>query len=120
MPSHSTQQMVLREFFTFLVNIQLYHWITRSHARHEASGELYDSMSSLIDQFVEVYVGSTRLPRVGSFPVPVSPLKHREAVNYLKAFNTFLNDLDLNPTLANLRDEMSAQVARALYKFAQH
>lgn len=114
------QQTVCREFLTFLANIQLYHWITKSHARHEAAGELYTAMSGLIDEFVEVYMGTNKLKKLTPCQLPVSPLKHQEAVKYLRAFNSFLKSLELDPTLANLCDEMSAQVSRALYKFAQH
>lgn len=115
-----SQKILVKEFLTFLANVQLYHWITRSHARHEAAGELYDGMSEKIDEFLEVYIGSNGLKKMDGIRLPVSPLKHKEAVRYLKAFQSFLSNLELTPTLANLRDEMSAQVSRALYKFAQH
>lgn len=118
MHSRST---IITEFLTFQANIQLYHWATKSHARHEAAGSLYTSMSALIDQFVETLLGHNRSAlRLDTPALPITILSHRNAVSYLKTFSQFLQSLQLTPDLANIRDEMCALVHQTLYLFSQH
>lgn len=118
--SPKNEQMVVKEFQTFLSNLQVYHWATKSHPRHEAAGELYSALIPMFDEFVEVSMGSNVMSNIKSFQIPVSCLSDKEAVKFLKTFRTFLNGLTLDPTLANIRETMVAQVSRTLYLFAQH
>jgi hypothetical protein len=37
--------------------MRILHWQTRSYARHQAFGDLYNSLGDLIDQFAEVFMG---------------------------------------------------------------
>lgn len=47
----------IKYFLTIHNQIKLMHWTTSSYASHKALDELHDNMGSLIDQFVEVYIG---------------------------------------------------------------
>ena len=37
--------------------LKIFHWQTKSYARHNAFGSTYDEMSDLIDSFVETHMG---------------------------------------------------------------
>ena len=43
----------------FLNDIQSYHWQTESYAEHETTGEYYEKLNKLNDEFVETWQGKT-------------------------------------------------------------
>lgn len=45
--------------------LQLRHWNTTSYAEHKAVGKFYDTLSDLLDSFVETYAGKYGRPLVG-------------------------------------------------------
>ena len=46
-------------------SLQIRHWNTTSYAEHKAVGTFYDSLSDLLDSFVETYSGKYGRPLVG-------------------------------------------------------
>lgn len=40
----------------FQNQVRIYHWQTKSYARHMAFGKTYDALGDLIDSFVEIYI----------------------------------------------------------------
>lgn len=113
-------------FFDFLNNLKLYHWATFEYSRHVASGNLYDKISALMDQFVEVYQGRYGRPKVNT-DLPVKTPTDKQAVTLLKNFVTFLSkdlprhiDPKKDTELLNIRDEMLSETNQTLYLFTQH
>lgn len=53
------------DFVTILLNYQIqfkiYHWQTKSYARHVASDELVSAIQDIVDYYVETIIGS-RIP----------------------------------------------------------
>ena len=43
----------------FLNDIQSYHWQTESYSEHENTGEYYEKLNKLNDEFVETWQGKT-------------------------------------------------------------
>jgi len=43
----------------FLNDIQSYHWQTESYSEHETTGEYYEKLNKLNDEFVETWQGKT-------------------------------------------------------------
>ena len=43
----------------FLNDIQSYHWQTESYSEHEKTGEYYEKLNKLNDEFVETWQGKT-------------------------------------------------------------
>lgn len=118
--------------FIFITNqIRLYHWHTRNYARHIASGDLYDSLDKLIDNFVETLQGKMEDDdyriEYQSIKVKYNKLDDEEIIEVLKNFKDFLvnevesylNDMEMkNTDLKNIRDEMLNNVNRTLYLFS--
>ena len=46
------------ELMTIQNQFRIFHWQTKSFARHSAFGGIYDSLDDLIDKFVEVWVNT--------------------------------------------------------------
>jgi len=113
----------VNDLMMFLPTIQFYHWRTFSHARHTAAGTLYEEMTGLIDQFMEVSISHTgKRPTLDKKRSRIVVETHTEKsiVAFLRSFVKRLASLRLEASdLANIRDEMLASVHRALYLFTQ-
>lgn len=110
--------MNLSSNVNFLLQIQtqikILHWQTKGYARHQAFGETYSNLDTLIDDFVEIYMG-----KYGRFSlsenektIKIDNLTELDLTAFLKTVKSELigmsNDLskDKDTDLLNLRDEM--------------
>jgi DNA-binding ferritin-like protein len=110
----------------FLVGLQLQmkinHWQTKGYARHNAFGEFYDSLSDLIDTFVESAMG-----KYGRFTLDeetktiqlsnLSELDMKGMVSTVRdALVQMSEQLDPSDTdLLNIRDEMLGELNKLSY-----
>ena len=117
-------ESIVQVFFNIILNVRLYHWSTTSYARHTGSGALYDTLSDLIDTFVETYMGRYKRPEFrNTFNVPVKQFTDsniddalREYIQFLKyEVPNYLKDSDTD--LLNIRDEMVGELNKTLYLF---
>lgn len=116
---------LIKLFFHMNLNIKLYHWQTKSYARHKATCDLHGALSDLSDKFIEVYMGRYERPDFKEpFTVMVKELNDnktakelieeyitvlkKEVVKYIKSSDT---------DLMNIRDEMLAELNKTLYLF---
>ena len=121
---------IVKMFFEIQHNVQLYHWQTKSFARHKASDELYETLQGLIDQFMESYMAKHGRPSITKKDsgLLISQFSDDAFVTYLenKVRPFLLNDVPgaLNKTsdvdLLNLRDEMLAAVNKTVYLATLH
>ena len=112
--------------FVLRNQIKLYHWQTRSYARHVATDNVLKELDELIDQYVEVYMGKYGRPKLGG-PDAIIRLQNlseagatklvKSAVNYL--MGPFVKHLDKSKDtdLLNLRDEMVGHLHQLSYLF---
>ena len=54
-----TEPNIVAMFLQMLNTVKLYHWKTSSYAQHKATDDLYSSLNSTIDSFVEIMLGKT-------------------------------------------------------------
>ena len=101
-------------FLEVLNSIKLFHWNTPSYPSHKASDELHEKMSEHIDKFVEILLRDKQL---SSFKVnmPMNNLNKQHFIRYLSKFDSFLISLKLDNDLANIRDEMCADIHQFFY-----
>ena len=52
-------ELVIVKFLEILNAIKIYHWKTRIYAEHIACDTLHSKLSTNMDKFAEVYLGST-------------------------------------------------------------
>lgn len=116
-------------FFLQLRNqVKLYHWQTRSYSRHKATDDAVDRLDEHIDKYVEVYSGKHGHLRLsgetGSFKLV--NMTEAGAVRCIQAAIKYLAGpltRSLKPAdsdLANIRDEMIADLNQLLYLFSLH
>jgi len=116
---------LLERFLSFQQQIRLYHWTTRSYARHVASGSLYESIDKKIDQFIETLQGRHTIKNV-SINMKLHSMTDKEIVKELHGFCDFLakdieemlDELSISSDLKNIRDEMISLTHQTLYLFS--
>jgi DNA-binding ferritin-like protein len=118
--------MNLSSNVNFLLSLQIQmkinHWQTKGYARHNAFGGFYDSLSDLIDTFVESAMG-----KYGRFVLDdenktiqlnnLSDLDMKGLVNTVRdSFVQMSDQLDPSDTdLLNIRDEMLGELNKLSY-----
>lgn len=108
----------LQELFN---QVKYFHWQTKSFAQHEAFGKVFDSLSDLIDDFVEVSMGKYGRPSTKGQELEMFDLEDVDimdwtsgVVDYLISFDDILDDVE-DTDLLNIRDEMMAQFNKLKY-----
>jgi DNA-binding ferritin-like protein len=104
------------------VQFKIMHWQTKGYARHNAFGMIYDTLSDLIDTFVEEAMG-----KYGRFILEEGDktiqLQNLSEINGKAMINTiaqslvqFTDEFDATDTnLLNVRDEMLGSVYKLSY-----
>lgn len=119
-------------FFTILNQVKLYHWQTVSYPRHKATDDLHESLSSLIDKFIEVLHGrlSTnenpkyRITLEENKNIIINNMTDSTGLELLKNIRKYLEGSEMktimnNSTeLINIRDEMLSEVNKCIYLFS--
>jgi len=115
--------IMLNIFFHMNLNIKLYHWQTKSYARHKGSDALWDELNELADKFVEVYLGKYDTLDFKDDYISVKNITDdmivevlNNYINYLKKdISKILKSSDTD--LLNIRDEMLEVLNKTLYLF---
>lgn len=115
----------MQPYVTELLQIQqqlrVFHWQTKSYARHIAYGEAYSSLSELIDSFVEVYMGKYGRFTLDEHGIEIRNLNDSTLQEFLNATVNFFVSLSgqMDPKndtdLMNIRDEMLAVINKLKY-----
>lgn len=108
---------IVTYLFKLQVAIKMFHWQTRSYAAHQDMGRLFDKIVELTDELIEQYMGvygRVRMSANASISVPnmtKSGMRQqlRDGIKYLGS------RLPRDPNLANIRDELTGEMAQALY-----
>lgn len=101
--------------------IKIWHWQTRI-PEHEIFGELYDSLSGIIDRFIEVSLGVNGNRDIATpLRFELDAFKSVEmSIKHLSAFRSFLQvkllDKNSSTDQQQLRDDMLEAVNLAIYK----
>ena len=118
---------LLLYFFYYQNLIKIFHWQTKNYAQHVASDQLYTTLLTLIDQWVEVYQGKYSILTFkddNKFNVPLRNMDLDDFKLHLNQFKEFLmnqipkyledNEMQ-NTDLLNIRDEMLTITNKTLY-----
>jgi hypothetical protein len=114
----------------FLLSLQsqlrMYHWQTRSYARHKASDELIVRIVELSDSMIEAFVGlcgGTRPQAVADMPWGLKNLSDLDGIStYFRHVVEFLTTelpalVGRDAALLNIRDEMLTAIYKTQYIF---
>jgi hypothetical protein len=122
-------------FLELLNTIKIYHWTTLSYPTHKATDELHGKLSTLVDSFIEIYIGHCSRGKGAGAGAGLPIFRFRTAKDAsiefceCKSLEAFCKVLDDNivhlegltnklrgyTDLVNIRDEMVGALAQALY-----
>ena len=120
-------------FLELLNTIKIYHWTTLSYPTHKATDELHGKLSTLVDSFIEIYIGHCSRGKGAGAGLPIFRFKTAKDASIefceCKSLEAFCKVLDDNiihlegltnklrgyTDLVNIRDEMVGALAQALY-----
>lgn len=121
-----THEQIVLMFLQMLNTIKLYHWKTMSYATHKATDELYLSLGTNVDLFVETMLGK-KGDRVHLTNVKHLPLldytnigDFKREIDKYKKYMIEMNDsktVDLkgNSDLLNIRDTILGDLNKFTY-----
>jgi len=114
---------LMSSFLGIHAQLKVFHWQTSSYAKHNAYGATYDTLTDLIDEFMEVHMGkygrtalegkddAILLSNIGE----VNPDEFLETITaFLLSFNNKLNSQQ-DSDLLNIRDEMLGAINKLKY-----
>lgn len=117
---------MIQGLLTIRNQVKIYHWQTQSYSRHIASDGLTATLDTLIDTFVEVYMGKYGRPKLtGKTSVlPLENFSEKSAAKMIDGATNWIqhkmskklhpqNDTDL----INIRDEIVAELNKIRYLF---
>jgi len=117
------------KFLEMLNTIKLYHWKTYSYATHKATDELYASLGSNIDKFIEILLGKAqnRIKLRTKHILVKDIVSPQEFKREIESYKSYLVGLDNNKALIsgrmtntdlfNIRDEILGDLNQFLYLF---
>lgn len=113
---------IVEAMLTIRNQVKLYHWQTRSFARHKATDDLTATLDELIDKFVEVYMGKYGRPKV-SGSIKLHNFSESAAKSFVAKQTDYLSKVlpkkikTTDTDLLNIRDEILGEVNKVLYLF---
>ena len=103
--------------------IKIFHWTTKSHAKHVASDKLHKDLEDLADKFIETYSGHFGREQLFAAPAndfKISKLDDSAILTFLTGLSEFA-DVFLRSKcggksdLANIVDEIVSTIAQGKY-----
>ena len=110
---------IIHYIFYVQNHVKLYHWMTKSYARHKASDEFVSKFAELTDNFVEVYIGRYGRSYLTKQDKTINmlPLDDKNFPKFLddtaSQFMYFVNEKDTD--LMNIRDEIIELINKTKY-----
>jgi hypothetical protein len=99
--------------------MRIFHWQTKSYARHKAFGKIYSNLGDLIDTFAEAWMGRNGRVRVTG-PIELQDIGGDvESIvdGYIDTLISMTDTLDpqRDTDLLNIRDEILGEFNRLKY-----
>jgi hypothetical protein len=113
---------IVTSLLTIRNQVKLYHWQTGSFARHKATDDLTATLDTLIDSFVESYMGRYGRPKV-SGTIKLHNFSESAAKTFVAQQTVFLTKVlpkkiaSTDTDLLNIRDELLGELNKVLYLF---
>ena len=114
---------IVSSLLTIRNQIKVYHWQTKSFARHKGADDLVTKLDENIDEFVETYMGKYGRPKV-SKSVVLHNFSESAARNFVAQQRVYLSNvlprkLSREDTdLLNIRDTILGNLNQTLYLFS--
>lgn len=110
---------IIAQLIYLQLQMRIYHWQTKSYARHKAFGKFYDALGDLLDKFVETYQGVYgRVAFAQSLDLrnlDESTDIEKILTNAISMLSNEMEDIQANSDLLNIRDEIVGEMNHLRY-----
>lgn len=114
---------IVTKLLTYQNQVKIQHWQTTSYSEHKSLGDLYDSLSDSIDEFIETFMGKYgRIISQTNFNLVLENYKNlgpmslmNDMENYLVNELPTMLDSKKDTDLLNIRDEILGSVNKTKY-----
>lgn len=115
--------MIITKLLTLVNQLKIYHWQTKSYSQHIAFEKVYDELSDLIDDYIEIFMGKYgKIKNSSGFNLNLNDMENSNISSFIEEYckfftNDFVENLneDSDTDLFNIRDEMLAQLNKLKY-----
>ena len=118
MNSQEYVNYITKIFFTLKFINKLYHWNTTSYPRHIASDRFDDVLESLMDKFMEIFIGRYQIkPLIHKLQIEDVYLNDKGIETAYKQVRDVLSEMQKNipdSDLLNIRDELVGEINKNL------
>ena len=113
-------------FIDVINQLRIYHWQTKSYARHKASCELLSKLNDLSDKIIETLQGArnVRIYIPDDFNnITLNNQNDKNIIGLLEYFKVWLSEtlpqylLPEESDVLNIRDEILGEVNKTIYLF---
>jgi len=118
-----SKQKIISFFFQMRQNFYLYHLTTLKYSRHVGTGEFVESLDTLIDTFLETYMGRYGRPLRINTALNLKSFTDEDIIIELNIYTSYLSDqlpkliYPYDTDLLNIRDEILGLFNRNKYLF---
>ena len=113
---------LILKFVEIQQQLRFLHWQTKSYAKHQAYGQVYENLNELIDTFVETCMGKHGRPSYqGGYTIQgkdIDEISIQEFIDESVSFFIGLSeklDSKTDTDLLNIRDEMMGEFNKLKY-----
>ncbi len=115
------EKQLFEYFLGLLVQIKIYHWSTMSYSTHKALDDLHSSLSSNIDEIMEIYIGKFNRQPIEPFEVQMRANSDvSDIIGYLENERENIRGMrtklfKTSSEIQNLIDNMLGSISRTIY-----
>ena len=121
--SNDKKSYIVQTFLDMLNTIKLFHWKTKSYAKHKATDDLYAKLNENVDTFVEFLLGKdeSRIKMVEKRCRLLDSENTKDFKSRIYEYREFLIDISKyfdqkrDTDLLNVRDEILGDINQFLY-----
>ena len=121
--ANASKSHLVSVFLEMLNMVKLYHWKTHSYAQHKATDDLYASLNSNVDRFIEVLLGkdAKRIKMMEKKIDLIDPVNVTDFKSRIYEYREFLTDMNVHfnemrdSDLLSIRDDLLADINQFLY-----
>lgn len=123
----NNKEELVNYYLELLMIIKVYHWKTKSYSEHKATDELYETLNSNFDKFVEVMLGKddSKLKMKGKTIKFTDPSNKKDLKKIIssykklleKSMNKYINIVK-DTDLLSIRDDILANLNQFLFLLA--
>lgn len=115
------EKQLFEYFLGLLGQIKIYHWSTMSYSTHKALDDLHSSLSSNIDEIMEIYIGKFNRQPIEPFEVQMKANSDvSDIIGYLENERENIRGMrtklfKTSSEIQNLIDNMLGSISRTIY-----